>query len=274
MPIQGVSLTGLRLGSSPSGERGLLASEALRPHARLLLTPRPLITTDADARTRQPLVRHLARSSLRDRPELQLVAYLVLDRAAVDLREEGKAIPHDPLPPGAEGGEEETTALPASAAAPLGEYYASCPQAYEEVPLFWSEECAARLLPASLLPSLRETRAELHHLREAIRCVAPQMLSAAEVAWRAKGRASDPVSWAFQTVRSRAFNLTMRGKNHVALVPGADMINHGSGAAVNVKWEYDEAVEAFVFSAKAGIKQGSELLSSYGHKSNSELLLQ
>ena len=52
------------------------------------------------------------------------------------------------------------------------------------------------------------------------------------------------------------------------------MINHAAGRAVNVDWNYDEANRAFVFRARRGIHAGGELFTSYGSKTNAELLLQ
>ena len=47
----------------------------------------------------------------------------------------------------------------------------------------------------------------------------------------------------------------MGGQQRVAMVPLADMINHGGGRAVNVNWDYDDSISSFVFRARRGIKQ-------------------
>ena len=57
-----------------------------------------------------------------------------------------------------------------------------------------------------------------------------------------------PVAW-------QGFHLSMGGKPRVAMVPLADMINHAGGRAVNVNWDYDDSISAFVFRARRGIKQ-------------------
>lgn len=269
---RGCKIYGIQLGTGSMGVRGWLASEPLLKHSSLLAVPRAVMMTDADARAREPIVRSLANGPLSQRPELQLVVFLVVERARIDMARIGECLVD-------ELNDQQDVVVnegPSSRGQPLAAFYNACPASYAEVPLNWSDDEIDQLLPCALVASLHESRAELHELRCMLRSVAPRILNAAETSWTKCQRSGDPVSWAFQTVRSRSFHVDICGRPSVSLVPLADMINHSAGAAVNVDWAFEESEDggAFVLRSRQTIKQGAELFCSYGRKTNSELLMQ
>lgn len=77
-------------------------------------------------------------------------------------------------------------------------------------------------------------------------------------------------TWSFGILFSRLVRLpSMDGK--VALVPWADMLNHG--CEVETFLDYDKSSKAIVFTTDRQYQPGEQVFISYGKKSNGELLL-
>lgn len=139
---------------------------------------------------------------------------------------------------------------------PFKAYIDTLPTRFPTVPLFF---------PKELLPVLRGTFAAslMTRRREAL-CRDFVVLRNKVAAFR-EVRLRD-YFWARTVVVSRVFGLEMRGATTEALVPLADMINHGRPPAID--WAYDDAKAAFVMTATRPIAKGEELNDSYGRKPN------
>lgn len=72
-------------------------------------------------------------------------------------------------------------------------------------------------------------------------------------------------------VCSRIFGIVIGDIKTDALVPFADMLNHG----VNKQtiWSYSNQKEGFIIDALENIGKGVQIYDSYGRKSNSRFLL-
>lgn len=70
---------------------------------------------------------------------------------------------------------------------------------------------------------------------------------------------------------SRVYGFVLNNLKTVGIVPYADMINHGEPA--NCEWFYDDDQKSFIMSASTDIKQGDEIVLSYGQKSNSKYFI-
>ena len=126
----GAELKGIGISAGVDGERGLVAERKVLPKETVLFVPASLVITDEDAMA-LPTIRALLASAaavhlqVRERPELQLMLFLVVDRTRVDDEADGVE--------------------PAGAAAPparpsLSPHYAAMPQSYAELPMAWSDE--------------------------------------------------------------------------------------------------------------------------------------
>ena len=155
----------------------------------------------------------------------------------------------------------ERAAGDASAFAP---YIASLPMSLAGSPYFWddgSEEM--RLLVGTSLPSkIAEARVDTRFDYALIVEKYPifgELHSLAD--WE----------WAYACVSSRVFNVEIDGANTRALVPVADLFNHGRESTVT--WFFDSTRRTFTIPSTRNIQKGSEIILSYGQKSNSDLLL-
>eukprot|EP00494_Astrolonche_serrata_P031845 UN32114 len=77
--------------------------------------------------------------------------------------------------------------------------------------------------------------------------------------------------WARLVVITRIFGLIINQVKTDGLVPLADMLNHKRPR--ETKWCYDWNSNGFVINSLCAIKQGGEVLDSYGRKCNSRFLL-
>jgi len=247
----GARTAGLCIDAGPSGERGVFAAGDLHARAEVLAVPRTLVITDADTRERSAAVRaaldaEFTELRVRERPEMQLMLHLVqmmANRAA-----------DDSMAPWLD-------ALPAS---------------FETMPLNWPADAIRALLPPSSAAVVQAQLDEVAALRSLLSTVAPDTLAAADRMWTEGARPHDPCAWAYATVRSRAFQITIGGATLAALCPLADLLNHAAGdpkVATNAEWGFEESLDAFVVRTKRAVARGTELCSSYGRKPNAELLL-
>jgi hypothetical protein len=76
--------------------------------------------------------------------------------------------------------------------------------------------------------------------------------------------------WARAILGSRAFKVTIEGRDLRALVPVADLFDHGSTDAT---WAFDDDAQTFVVSALRPIDAGEEIQFSYGQYPNSRYLV-
>lgn len=82
----------------------------------------------------------------------------------------------------------------------------------------------------------------------------------------------DAFVWAHFAVVTRTFSVLRSGTEVACLVPLADMIN--DGMPWDVPWDMPEEGTHFELKAKGAVARGQELRTSYGRKSNLQLLLQ
>lgn len=82
----------------------------------------------------------------------------------------------------------------------------------------------------------------------------------------------DAFVWAHFAVVTRTFSVQRGGEEVACLVPLADMINDGK--PWDVHWEMTERGTHFQLKSKGAVARGQELRTSYGDKSNLQLLLQ
>ncbi|KEG10796.1 SET domain containing protein [Trypanosoma grayi] len=160
------------------------------------------------------------------------------------------------------------------------ELLASCPSVYPTVPGFWDWDDLAELEGLDILDDVLAKRAQLVQFHEEIKAVLPFIYEALE------GRSAlerdeflgcftvETVMWARATFDSRAFNLNIDGRVVLALVPVADMINHGNRSNVLVRKVEPDGGD-FVMQVGASLTAedvGLELWMSYGPLQNWELL--
>ncbi len=76
-------------------------------------------------------------------------------------------------------------------------------------------------------------------------------------------------AWGRSVAMTRMFHVTIGGLSRRALIPIADMFDHGAG---DTTWGYDDALEVFVVRAGRAIKAGEEIRAIYGRFENSRFL--
>lgn len=76
-------------------------------------------------------------------------------------------------------------------------------------------------------------------------------------------------AWGRSVAATRAFHVTIAGLARRALIPIADMFDHG---AEDTTWGYDDALDVFVVRAARPIAAGEEIRAFYGHFENSRFL--
>ena len=83
----------------------------------------------------------------------------------------------------------------------------------------------------------------------------------------------DSYAHARRLIFSRLFSYTAaQGHRSVALVPMIDLLNHATSDRYNTLWTYNTTLQAFTMYTTAPLSAHQPLLTSYGDKSNSELL--
>ena len=72
-------------------------------------------------------------------------------------------------------------------------------------------------------------------------------------------------------IGSRNFGIQVNGKNRVAMIPFADMLNHD--ASPSTKWYYSQQSGCFHMDMNKSVNSGIEITDTYGKKCNSNYLL-
>lgn len=151
-------------------------------------------------------------------------------------------------------------------------FYATLPADYSELPMQWPDAQLDALLPPARAGFARAQRAERDALIKLLDTHAPSLWRAAKDAWFEHARWADPLTWAYATVRSRALGLRIGGRTVAALVPLADLANHGPCRAVNAAWGFDDDRGGFLVRCTRGVPADGEVVYSYGEKPNGDLL--
>ena len=267
----GVRAPGFTIAEAVDGERGIYAAKDLHAREEVVAVPRRLVLTDADARARNVIVRRVLQlSTTKDvRPEHQLVIYLVCQRAQLDRARLGGVKPL--FEEGHKEHQSHDLDVDALVDAPcFGPWYDALPSDFSALPMCWSSDAALdALLPRTRAAVARGQRAEVEWLRGLLELAAPGVLAAAEGAWIAAGRPHDPMSWAYATVRSRAFQIEVGGHPRAAMCPLVDLINHGTGNEVNAEWGFNNTLGEFYVRATRPVQDGAQLLDSCTRRSAS-----
>lgn len=153
----------------------------------------------------------------------------------------------------------------AGAASAFAPYIASLPTSFAGSPYFWQDgSLEMSLLKGTSLPhKIAESRAEVR---------SDYALIAAKSQAFGVRHSLDSYEWAYACVSSRVFNVEIDGEYTRALVPVADLLNHGRASAVGY-WIFDSSRRVFVIPITRDIPAGAECVWSYGDKSNAHLLL-
>lgn len=85
----------------------------------------------------------------------------------------------------------------------------------------------------------------------------------------AAGLAAGDFAWGRAVALTRAFHVTIADVSHRALIPVADMFDHG---AADTSWGYDDDRGAFVVTAARPLAAGEEIRAIYGRFENSRFL--
>jgi hypothetical protein len=152
-------------------------------------------------------------------------------------------------------------------------YITALPASFDSLPLFWlpaeREWLRGSQLPASLETRREEWGADYFVALE----VYPALAKVAKV---------EQYLWARTVVGSRAFSVTINGVKTVALVPLADMANHGSGVATknasslpqqSASWVVDDEHRMFLLRAQRPIVPGAQVFLSFGATKANEKFL-
>ena len=138
-------------------------------------------------------------------------------------------------------------------------YLRSLPAAVPGHPTSWDDEAVADFAGTTFGRLLAERRELFDQELGFVTATCPPLADLPEETWRL----------ARTLVGSRAFSLTIRGVEQSALVPFADLLNHGWPP--QTRWGSDD--EGFYVRARGAIPVGAAVQNSYGARSNSRLLL-
>eukprot|EP01029_Cantina_marsupialis_P004750 TRINITY_DN1493_c1_g2_i1.p1 TRINITY_DN1493_c1_g2~~TRINITY_DN1493_c1_g2_i1.p1 ORF type:complete len:544 (-),score=144.53 TRINITY_DN1493_c1_g2_i1:654-2285(-) len=129
-------------------------------------------------------------------------------------------------------------------------------------PIFWSKEELKYLEGSHILRELEIRKQNLFRDYEMLKTILPEIMTSINYE-------------RFQRLRtivgSRNFSIKVNGEPLTALVPFADMLNHG--VPRQTSWEFNDEAKAFMMTSTEEIKAHQEVVDSYGLKSNSKLLL-
>nr|CCC90874.1 conserved hypothetical protein [Trypanosoma congolense IL3000] len=156
----------------------------------------------------------------------------------------------------------------------------ACPETFPTVPAYWKWSDLAGLCGLDMLDDVLAKQTRLRQFHSEVVEVLPRVYDALvgssglEEAEFVACFSVENIMWARAVFDSRAFNLNIDGQVMLALVPGADMINHANRSDVLTrKVEPNEG--DFVMQIGAGLTledMGRELWMSYGPLQNWELL--
>lgn len=136
------------------------------------------------------------------------------------------------------------------------------PEAFPNMPLFWSDEQLQWLQGSYLLQQVEDRKANIKRDYEQIIRVAPEFKAIADL---------HTFMWVRMIVASRNFGVTIDGRKTDAMVPYADMLNHYRPR--ETKWTYNSARQCFTITSTTRLAKGQQVYDSYGKKCNSRFLL-
>ena len=142
-------------------------------------------------------------------------------------------------------------------------YYRILPKHYSHLPIFW-DKCTLNLLENSkLLKKIEIIKKQLVQRYHEVSDLLHSFKSAVDI---------NDWLWAYSVVNTRAFGIRKNDKEHTALVPFADMLNH-SGESCACSWGYSNLNNGFYINSVATVKQHMQLFNTYGKKSNESYLI-
>lgn len=140
-------------------------------------------------------------------------------------------------------------------------YYAILPEAYPNMPIFWSSEELQWLQGSYLLQQIEDRKTNIKADYDLIVSIAPEF----------NNYSLEEFAWARMMVASRNFGIIVDGIRTDALVPYADMLNHSRPR--QTRWAFDSRKRQFVIISMHPLHVGSQVFDSYGKKCNSRFLL-
>tara|TARA_Y100000996_G_C22546309_1_gene651997 strand:+ start:1158 stop:2417 length:1260 start_codon:yes stop_codon:yes gene_type:complete len=141
-------------------------------------------------------------------------------------------------------------------------YYNILPDDISHLPIFWNDS-TLNLLESSDL--LRDINARKNMLSKEYN----KLCEICELF--AREQTLENWLWARSIVGSRNFSININGIQKSAMVPLADMLNHFRPA--ETRWGYNNSKGGFTMTTLKGIKNGAQIMDSYGRKSNRKYLL-
>mmetsp|Transcript_35973 Transcript_35973/g.69883 ORF Transcript_35973/g.69883 Transcript_35973/m.69883 type:complete len:507 (-) Transcript_35973:10-1530(-) len=139
-------------------------------------------------------------------------------------------------------------------------YFKVFPKNRDDFPVFWSASQIEALHGSSI-------QASIEGLQECLKREYA-MLSRCE---GFRGITLDDFKWARMLISSRAFRLTVRGREIRMLGPFADLMDHAEKRRTT--WTYDEEIDALTVRALEDFRAGEEIRCHYGKKSAKKFLL-
>ena len=139
-------------------------------------------------------------------------------------------------------------------------YYKILPENLDNIPLFWSEDDLNYLTGSYLIDLIRNKNNKLEKEYNKIVSHIPYFKNLANF---------NKYKYIRSLVASRNFTLKINDKTIQGMVPWADMLNHSLPA--QTKWGYRD--DFFYIDSIANIESNSEIMDSYGLKTNATYLL-
>eukprot|EP01084_Bolivina_argentea_P013680 25657_1 len=129
------------------------------------------------------------------------------------------------------------------------------PKNFSNIPIYYTQRELNQLNGSVILDTINTKLTSLHNEYNAIHNIINIPFSFEEY------------KWAITAVQSRVFGWN----NTIWMIPVFDMLNHNNNP--DVEWDGNNPENGFIFTAINDIKYGNEIYTSYGEKSNIELLL-
>lgn len=147
------------------------------------------------------------------------------------------------------------------AQSPFHSYYNSLPRSLPQHSLFWTDEEKQWLEGTCFLEDVISFELMVQRDYDTIVAAVPAFARFPRKKFL----------WSRVIVSSRNFSIRVKGEDHIALVPLADMMNHNEPR--KTAWEYRDEDTAFVVTSLYDFGAGGQITNSYGQKSASQLLL-
>lgn len=245
-------------GAFEAADRGAFAgSGGLQPGADVCRLPVRLLITEAGVREQLPYGQALQEASEQIEPGssgLLLLAALLLSEGALQCSRRACAV------------SSTASEILAPSTSFHAAYYEALPADLSHLPVMWPPgDKLHDLLRGTRLERLLKAKRHLLGLEFALlQSLAPTL----QASW-------EDFLWARATVSNRAYALKIGGTLQRCLVPWADLLNHGTCDSATVHYTFVDGVSAYFLmrSGDAGAGSASEVLQSYGDKSNAALLL-